>query len=96
VENLQRMLLPYSAEEPIFFGFRMNPILKQGYMSENAGEKHFMVQKIKPSLNNFIVTGIVMSHGALKGLVQNAFEGKLKECPPWTETKNPDDIQLGI
>jgi hypothetical protein len=52
VENLQRMLLPYSAEEPIFFGFRMNPILKQGYMSENAGEKHFMVQKIKPSLNN--------------------------------------------
>jgi hypothetical protein len=31
------MLLPYTADEPIFFGFRMNPILKQGYMGENAG-----------------------------------------------------------
>lgn len=38
VENLQRMLLPYSSEEAIFFGFRMNPILKQGYMGENAGK----------------------------------------------------------
>ncbi|XP_059488126.1 glycoprotein-N-acetylgalactosamine 3-beta-galactosyltransferase 1-like [Neocloeon triangulifer] len=37
VENLQEMLLPYTPDEPIFFGFRMNPILPQGYMSENAG-----------------------------------------------------------
>ena len=43
-----------------------------------------------------IFVGIVMSHGALKALVLKAFDGKHKECPPWTETKYPDDIQLGI
>jgi hypothetical protein len=37
VEDLQEMLLPYTPDEPIFFGFRMNPVLPQGYMSDNAG-----------------------------------------------------------
>lgn len=37
VENLRYMLLPYNASEPIYFGCRFKPFVKQGYMSGGAG-----------------------------------------------------------
>lgn len=37
VENLRYMLYPYSAEDPIYFGCKFKPFVKQGYMSGGAG-----------------------------------------------------------
>lgn len=37
VENLRYMLQPYKSSEPIYFGCRFKPHVKQGYMSGGAG-----------------------------------------------------------
>lgn len=37
MENLRYMLLPYKPSEPIYFGCRFKPYVKQGYMSGGAG-----------------------------------------------------------
>ncbi|XP_074659701.1 glycoprotein-N-acetylgalactosamine 3-beta-galactosyltransferase 1-like [Tubulanus polymorphus] len=37
VENLRHMLRNYSSEQPIYFGRRFKPYVKQGYMSGGAG-----------------------------------------------------------
>lgn len=37
VENLRFMLYPYSSDDPIYFGCKFKPFVKQGYMSGGAG-----------------------------------------------------------
>ncbi|KAG5668500.1 hypothetical protein PVAND_016439 [Polypedilum vanderplanki] len=37
VENLRYMLYPYASSQPIYFGCRFKPYVKQGYMSGGAG-----------------------------------------------------------
>jgi hypothetical protein len=37
MENLRYMLQPYNASQPIFFGCKFKPYVKQGYMSGGAG-----------------------------------------------------------
>jgi glycoprotein-N-acetylgalactosamine 3-beta-galactosyltransferase len=37
VENLRYMLQPYNASQPIYFGCKFKPYVKQGYMSGGAG-----------------------------------------------------------
>ncbi|XP_059489323.1 glycoprotein-N-acetylgalactosamine 3-beta-galactosyltransferase 1-like [Neocloeon triangulifer] len=37
VENLRKMLLPYSPKDPLYFGFRLKPFMPEGYMSGGAG-----------------------------------------------------------
>lgn len=37
LENLRYMLLPYKPSDPIYFGCRFKPYVKQGYMSGGAG-----------------------------------------------------------
>lgn len=37
LENLRYMLMPYKASEPLYFGCRFKPFVKQGYMSGGAG-----------------------------------------------------------
>ena len=38
LENLRNFVKDYSPDEPIFFGCRFKPFVKQGYMSGGAGE----------------------------------------------------------
>ena len=40
VENLRYMLQPYNSSQPIYFGCKFKPYVKQGYMSGGAGKKH--------------------------------------------------------
>ena len=37
VENLRYMLQPYNASDPVYFGCKFKPYVKQGYMSGGAG-----------------------------------------------------------
>ena len=37
MENLRYMLQPYNSSQPIFFGCKFKPYVKQGYMSGGAG-----------------------------------------------------------
>ena len=37
VENLRHMLKVYQSRDPIYFGFRLNQSVEQGYMSGGAG-----------------------------------------------------------
>ena len=38
VENLRYMLKDYRTTDPIYFGFRLNQTVEQGYMSGGAGK----------------------------------------------------------
>ena len=40
VENLRYMLQPYNSSQPIYFGCKFKPYVKQGYMSGGAGKKY--------------------------------------------------------
>ena len=47
VENLRYMLQSHKPTDPIYFGCKFKPIVKQGYMSGGAGEhntfyRHFI------------------------------------------------------
>ena len=37
IENLRYMLQKHKPSEPVYFGFKMKPIVDQGYMSGGAG-----------------------------------------------------------
>ncbi|XP_059471615.1 glycoprotein-N-acetylgalactosamine 3-beta-galactosyltransferase 1-like isoform X2 [Neocloeon triangulifer] len=53
VENLRYMLSSYNAAEPLYFGCRFKPYVKQGYMSGGAG---YVLSK--EALKKFVVEGI--------------------------------------
>ena len=38
VENLRHMLKGHQSKDPIYFGFRLNQTVEQGYMSGGAGK----------------------------------------------------------
>ena len=40
VENLRYMLKDYGPNDPIYFGFRLNQTVEQGYMSGGAGKNN--------------------------------------------------------
>ena len=40
VENLRYMLQPYNSSQPIYFGCKFKPYVKQGYMSGGAGNEN--------------------------------------------------------
>ena len=41
VENLRYMLQSHKSSQPIYFGCKFKPYVKQGYMSGGAGTLHF-------------------------------------------------------
>lgn len=53
LENLRYMLMPYKPSEPIYFGCRFKPFVKQGYMSGGAG---YVLSK--EALKRFIEVGL--------------------------------------
>lgn len=53
VENLRYMLYPYSSDNPIYFGCKFKPYVKQGYMSGGAG---YVLSK--ESVMRFVEKGI--------------------------------------
>ncbi|XP_072394483.1 glycoprotein-N-acetylgalactosamine 3-beta-galactosyltransferase 1-like [Diabrotica undecimpunctata] len=58
LENLRYMLLPNKPSEPIYFGCRFKPFVKQGYMSGGAG---YVLSK--EALKRFIEVGLTNSTG---------------------------------
>lgn len=55
LENLRYMLMPYRANDPIYFGCRFKPYVKQGYMSGGAGyvlSREAVKRFIEVGLNN--------------------------------------------
>jgi glycoprotein-N-acetylgalactosamine 3-beta-galactosyltransferase len=53
VENLRYMLSAYNASDPLYFGCRFKPYVKQGYMSGGAG---YVLSR--ESLKRFVEQGI--------------------------------------
>ena len=56
VENLRHMLLPYNGtSDPIYFGCKFRPYMKQGYMSGGAGKSNEKAEpQFKIQINHFI------------------------------------------
>ena len=42
IENLRYMLQKHKPSDPVYFGFKMKPIVDQGYMSGGAGNVIFL------------------------------------------------------
>ena len=51
VENLRYMLQSHKPTDPIYFGCKFKPIVKQGYMSGGAGRLTFFKLTIASDLN---------------------------------------------
>ena len=51
VENLRYMLQSHKPTDPIYFGCKFKPIVKQGYMSGGAGKFIFFKLTIASDLN---------------------------------------------
>jgi glycoprotein-N-acetylgalactosamine 3-beta-galactosyltransferase len=60
MENLRYMLQPYNSSQPIFFGCKFKPYVKQGYMSGGAG---YVLSK--EALRRFATKGIETEGGAV-------------------------------
>ena len=43
VENLRHMLKGHQSKDPIYFGFRLNQTVEQGYMSGGAGKDRIKI-----------------------------------------------------
>lgn len=59
LENLRYFLSSYNSSEPIYFGCKFKPYVKQGYMSGGAG---YVLSK--EALKRFVEKGIAPSHPA--------------------------------
>ena len=86
VENLRYMLQPYNSSQPIYFGCKFKPYVKQGYMSGGAGnleaDKYCQCYKdliclIVIELITFqLLSGYVLSREALSRFVNRALTDK--------------------
>ena len=47
VENLRYMLQSHKPTEPIWYGCKFKPIVKQGYMSGGAGKNIYLCNLVK-------------------------------------------------
>lgn len=59
LENLRYFLSSYNSSEPIYFGCKFKPYVKQGYMSGGAG---YVLSK--EALKRFVEKGIAPAHPA--------------------------------
>ena len=60
VENLRYMLEPYDWRDPIYFGCKFKPYVKQGYMSGGAG---YVLSK--EAVRRFVTLGITDTTGVI-------------------------------
>jgi glycoprotein-N-acetylgalactosamine 3-beta-galactosyltransferase len=68
VENLRYLLQAYNASDPIYFGCKFKPYVKQGYMSGGAG---YVLSK--EAARRFVTSGITDHTGVIcRGGADNA------------------------
>ncbi|KAK9883004.1 hypothetical protein WA026_001217 [Henosepilachna vigintioctopunctata] len=77
LENLRYMLQPYHPSEPIYFGCKFKPFVKQGYMSGGAG---YVLSH--EALKRFVEVGLTNSTGCSKrnGGAEDVEMGKCMEA----------------
>ena len=59
VENLRYMLQSHKPTDPIYFGCKFKPIVKQGYMSGGAGKFIFFKLTIASALISINITTLL-------------------------------------
>ncbi|EDW77942.1 uncharacterized protein Dwil_GK24754 [Drosophila willistoni] len=74
VENLRYMLYPYNPQTPIYFGFKLNQFIKQGYMSGGAG---YVLSR--EALRRLIEEGISDFEMCLPGIIEDVEIGRCME-----------------
>lgn len=74
VENLRFMLEPYNSSDPIYFGCKFKPFVRQGYMSGGAGKAgDSSFWGIAFSVNDMNL-GYVLSREAVKRFVEKGID----------------------
>lgn len=76
VENLRKFAAKYSPQDPVFFGCRFKPFVKQGYMSGGAG---YLLSR--ESLKRFIDHGLRNeTHNECNKLVSSSEDVQIGRC----------------
>jgi glycoprotein-N-acetylgalactosamine 3-beta-galactosyltransferase len=85
------MLSAYNPTDPLYFGCRFKPYVKQGYMSGGAGEIYLNFIPTTKTNYSFIL-GYVLSRTALKKFVLDSIPNKEK-CRQ--DNDGAEDVEIG-